>query len=262
MALFGYLKSTILSKWVMAVTGVILVLFIIGHTLGNMQVFLGPEPLNKYAAFLQGLGELLWLIRIVLLLCLVLHIITSVKLKLHNLSAKPTAYQYKSYLKARLTSRTMIWTGLMVFAFLVFHILHFTAGVVDPDNYKYEESFVNTNVKLGVSNPSLPTDVTVGDKGYKVADEADIINQRHDVYKMVVKGFQQPVMAIAYIIGVVLLGFHLAHAMQSALQTLGFNNPRYFNGVVTCCNALSVIIVLCLISIPLTILTGLVGGAL
>jgi succinate dehydrogenase / fumarate reductase, cytochrome b subunit len=262
MALFGYLKSTILSKWVMAVTGVILVLFIIGHTLGNMQVFMGPEPYNKYAAFLQGLGELLWLVRIALLLCLVLHIITSIRLKLLNYSAKPQAYQYKSYLKAKLTSRTMIWTGLMVFAFLTFHILHFTAGVTDPENYNYEESYINTNVKLGVSNPAFPADVTVNEKGYKIADEAGIINQRHDVYKMVVKGFQQPLMAIIYIFGVILLGFHLSHAMQSALQTMGFNHPKYFSKVVTCCNLISIVITLCMISIPLTILAGLVGGTL
>ena len=133
MALMNFLKSTVLSKVVMAVTGIVLVLFIIGHTLGNMQVYLGAEAYNKYAAFLQSLGEILWIIRGVLLLCIVLHIITSVRLKLLNLSAKPTRYQVKNYVKAKISTRTMIWTGTMVAAFLFYHLLHSSAGLTNPD---------------------------------------------------------------------------------------------------------------------------------
>ena len=89
-----------------------------------------------------------------------------------------------------------------------------------------------------------------------------VVYERPDVYYMVVKGFQNWIISLAYIIGVILLGFHLSHAIQSAFQTLGWNHPKYFNGVITFSNVFSIIIVLCLISIPITILTGLVGGCL
>ena len=135
MALFNYLKSTILSKVVMAVTGVIIVMFILGHTMGNMQIYLGQETFNNYAHTLQSLGKALWAIRAVLLLSIIFHIITSVRLKLLNLKAKPQKYYVKSYVKAKLTSRTMIWTGVMIAAFITYHILHFTVGTFGSENY-------------------------------------------------------------------------------------------------------------------------------
>ncbi|MFP4527998.1 MAG: succinate dehydrogenase cytochrome b subunit [Candidatus Kapaibacterium sp.] len=231
MALFDYLKSTILSKIVMAVTGVLLVLYIIGHTLGNLQIYAGRDVFNSYAAALQGLGEGLWIIRIVLILVLVFHIITSVRLKLLNNSTKPTKYQVKQYVVAKLTSRTMFWTGVMIFAFLTYHLLHFTAGVTDPSIYGHVEHY----------GPQE-------------------LFERHDVYWMVIQGFQQPVVSIVYIVGVILLGFHLSHAIQSMFQTLGFNHPKY-NGFVRGLGPwLSTLIVLGLISIPISILFRLVGG--
>ena len=135
MVLFDYLKSTLLSKVVMAVTGVILILFVIGHCIGNMQVFIGQETFNRYAHFLQGLGELLWVIRIVLLLSLILHIITSIRVKLLNYQAKGQKYEVKRYVKANLSGRTMMWTGILVFVFLIYHLLHFTVGVIDSKNF-------------------------------------------------------------------------------------------------------------------------------
>jgi succinate dehydrogenase / fumarate reductase cytochrome b subunit len=233
MALFDYLKSTILSKVVMAVTGVLLVLYIIAHTLGNLQIYVGQETFNAYAAFLQGLGELLWAFRIVLFLALVFHIITSIYLKLLNNSTKPTKYQVKKYLEAKLTARTMIWTGIMVFAFLVYHIMHFTLGVADPEIYGHVDHY-----------------------------GPEELFARHDAYLMVIKGFQKPLVSIVYMIGVVLLGFHLSHAIQSMFQTLGINHPKY-NGFIRGLGPwLSTIIVLALISIPITIMFKLVGGNL
>lgn len=270
MGLLSYLKSTILSKWVMAVTGVVLVGFILGHTAGNMQVFLGKEAFNGYAAFLQGLGEGLWIVRGVLFLCLVLHVITSIRLKLLNNSAKPTAYQYKSYLKAKLTSRTMIWTGLMIFAFLTYHILHFTAGVTNPDEYNHHEVVVKETSALAQKvdprilsqiPPNIETTTVNGDT-YAVTSEVKSATTRHDVYKMVVLGFRNPIAALAYILGVCLLGFHLSHAVQSMFQTMGMNHPKYSPMFDKASIALSVIVVLCLISIPITILSGLVGGSI
>lgn len=258
MGVFTYLKSTILSKVVMAVTGVILVLFIIGHTLGNLQIYLGPETFNGYAEFLQGLGEILWIIRIVLFLSLVFHIITSVYLKFHNLNSKPTAYKVKNYVKAKLTSRTMIWTGIMIFAFLTYHLLHFTFGVTNPEHYNQKEVY-SKKAKLYAELPFSETEFE-GKKVTKI-DQFEILHERHDVYKMVVLGFRNPFISLAYVIGVILLGFHLSHAIQSAFQTLGCNNPRYFQKIVDGSNTFATIIVLCLISIPITIYFGIIGRA-
>jgi succinate dehydrogenase / fumarate reductase, cytochrome b subunit len=238
MGLFTYLKSTILSKVVMAVTGIILVLFITGHAIGNLQVFIGKEQFNAYAHFLQSLGEILWLIRIGLFLALVFHVITSLRLKLLNMSARPTKYHVKHFVKAKLTSRTMLWTGSMIFAFLVYHILHFTVGITNPAHYAQFEQY------------SLSGAMT------------QILMERHDAFKMVILGFRVPFISITYIIGVVLMGFHLSHAIQSCIQTLGYSSPEIMNTTAKISNAFSILIVLCFISIPVTILLGLVGGSI
>lgn len=258
MALMNFLKSTVLSKVVMAVTGIVLVLFIIGHTLGNMQVYLGPEAYNKYAAFLQGLGEILWIIRGVLLLCIVLHIITSIRLKLLNLSAKPTKYQVKNYVKAKLSTRTMIWTGSMVAAFLIYHLLHFTAGVTNPEYKTMNEVIASgEQVMINQAMGGMRSEAR-----YVPTNDIAIVEVRHDVYKMVITGFRDPAISIAYIIGVILLGFHLVHAIQSAFQTLGMNHARYFPIIMKASTAIGVVIVLMLISLPITIMFRLVGGAI
>ena len=256
MLLFSYLKSTILSKVVMAVTGVLLVLFLLGHGIGNMQVFLGKEVYNNYAHFLQSLGELLWVIRAVLLLSLIFHIITSVRLKFYNNSAKPVKYRIKRYMKAKLTSRTMIWTGIMVFAFLVYHLLHLTLGVTNPDHFDYNEYYA-------VKAYSIADDATrnqVIESGQISIQAQPVVYERHDVYKMVILGFRDPWISLAYIIGVILLGFHLNHAIQSMFQTLGLNHTTYNGFFRKLGPVLSTILVLCYISIPITIFLGLVGA--
>lgn len=259
MGLFGYLKSTLLSKVVMAVTGVILVLFIIGHTIGNMQVFLGREVFNTYAAFLQSLGEILWVIRGTLFLALVLHIITSVNLKLQSLGAKPVKYEVKNYVVAKLTSRTMLWTGLMIFAFLTYHILHFTAGVTNPDHYDVHEYYEKEVYSMPDGSHSEAMGISTS-PGSEQLVKNDLLFKRHDVYAMVILGFRDPIISLAYIIGVIILGFHLSHAIQSAFQTLGISGPKFTPCMIKTSNALSIIITLCLISIPITIFAGLVGG--
>ncbi|MCL5991352.1 MAG: succinate dehydrogenase cytochrome b subunit [Bacteroidetes bacterium] len=283
MILINYLKSTILSKFVMAVTGVILVLFVIGHCVGNLQVFLGKDAFNSYAYFLQErLGELLLIIRLGLIVAVVFHIITSVRLKFLNLGAKPTKYQVKNYVKARLTSRTMIWTGIMIFAFLTYHILHFTMGVVHPEDYNKTDYYVTNAVSVEKVDNSTLKDTEGSDeccakgtattakeslikyKGsmYKVEGDEPILSERHDAYAMVISGFQKPLVSILYIIGVIILGFHLNHAIQSAFQTLGYNNPKYFPKIIVGSTIISILLVICYISIPISILLGLVGGRL
>ena len=288
MILISYLKSTILSKFVMAVTGVILVLFVIGHCVGNLQVFVGKDAFNSYAYFLQErIGELLLIIRLGLFLALVFHIVTSVRLKFLNLDSKPTKYQVKNYVKARLTSRTMIWTGIMIFAFVTYHVLHFTMGVVHPEDYNKHEYYVSNAVSVESAGSyeccpgdSVKTSKSVTDdccskeltksakvntikyngKEYKAEVDEPILSERHDAYAMVISGFKKPLVSILYILGVILLGFHLNHAIQSSFQTLGYNNPKYFPKIVAGSTILSILLVLCYISIPISILLGLVGG--
>lgn len=244
----------------MAGTGVLLVLFIVGHMVGNMQVFLGAEVFNNYAHFLQSLGELLWIIRLVLFLALVFHVITSIRLKLLNWSAKPQKYKVTNYVKATLTSRTMIWTGIMVFAFLTYHLLHFTIGVVDCENYGHPEYYEKNGEYYNVA--SLDDIQGKSEEEASALSVGKVLFERHDVYYMVVKGFQQPLVSIFYIIGVILLGFHLAHAIQSAFQTLGAAGPNFTPWMIRISNIFAFLIVLCYISIPITILIGLVGGSI
>ena len=218
-----FLRSTILSKVVMAVTGVILVLFLCGHMAGNLQMYLGQDRMNHYAETLQGMGALLWLIRFVLLLCLVLHVWTSIRLKFLNMEARPTAYVKKNWVKATLTSRTMLWTGALIGFFLLYHLLHFTVGTTNPGQFH-------------ITDPM----------------------GRHDVYSMVILGYKNVLISATYAIAVLLLGFHLNHAVASAFQTLGINHPRYNPFIHGLSVTVSVIVVLGFLSVPGGVLLGLI----
>ena len=155
--------TSIGRKILMAVTGVFLILFLIGHMLGNLQIFAGPEPINRYAEFLQGLGELLWVVRLTLLLALLVHIFFSIQLTLENSSARPVSYQKFGTIQASFASRTMIYTGALVFGFIVIHIMHYTMGKLQPEYFHILDA-----------------------KG------------RHDVYAMLIYGFQNPFYSMIY----------------------------------------------------------------
>lgn len=252
-----FLRSTVLSKIVMATTGILLLLFIIGHLLGNLQIYLGPDAYNTYAHFLKSIGEILWIVRIVLFISLVLHIITSLYLSALNNNAKPVKYQVINYAKAKINSRSMLVTGIMIFAFVTYHLLHFTFGVTNPEHFasrelKVQKAFVLPGDLPAEKIKEMPADCFV---------QQNILTERHDVYKMVVLGFRNPFISLAYIVGVVLLGFHLSHAIKSCFHTLGVTGPKFTPWMERCSNIFSVIITLLYISIPITILLGLVGGA-
>jgi len=129
----GFYQASVGKKVVMAVTGCILVLFVIGHLLGNLQVYLGPEKFNHYARFLRSTGSLLWIVRGVLLLAAILHIVTGLQLWLANRAARPIRYARRSWVEATLAARTMIITGPVLAAFVIYHLLHLTFGTVHPD---------------------------------------------------------------------------------------------------------------------------------
>lgn len=217
----SYLSSSIGRKWIVALTGLGLFGFVVGHLLGNLQVFIGPEPLNRYAYFLQNLGELLWVIRLGLLAMLVAHVVFTIKLRLENRAARGTPYAVTTRRAATFPARMMMLSGLMVLCFIVFHLLHFTAQTIDP-------SFLALHDEKG----------------------------RHDVYRMMILGFQSKAASGFYIVAVGLLAMHLNHGIGSLFQTLGLNSakvrPLWEKGGV----AFSWLIFLGYASIPVAVLTG------
>lgn len=127
----------------MGVSGLIMVGFLIGHMLGNLLVYLGAERLNSYARFLHGLGELLWLIRGVLLASLVLHVVAAAQLTLRDRAARPVRYEKVDRRATTVAARTMRWGGGLLAAFIAFHLLHFTFGTVRPAPFSAGDVYAN-----------------------------------------------------------------------------------------------------------------------
>src|SRR5689334_3684810 len=122
-------KSSLGKKYVMAVSGCLLFLFVVAHLVGNLQIFLGPEVINRYGHFLQSNPELIWPARIVLLVMVALHIWSAIKLTAENKAARPQAYAHSEIVAATYASRTMFMSGLIILAFIIYHLLHFTVQV-------------------------------------------------------------------------------------------------------------------------------------
>jgi succinate dehydrogenase / fumarate reductase, cytochrome b subunit len=143
----AFWRSTIGKKIVMAATGLIGVGFVVGHLLGNLQIFLGPGRFNAYSHFLHSLGELLWLVRLVLIAAVVLHVVAAVQLSRRRLVARPVGYRHGSQREvSTLASRTIRWGGALLLLFIVFHILHFTTRSIFRD---YSATDVYGNVVRG-----------------------------------------------------------------------------------------------------------------
>ena len=177
---------------IVAATGVILILFVIGHLLGNLQIFLGPEWINGYAEHLRDLGPLLWAIRAFLLFVVLAHIYYTIRLAIENRCARPQRYRRKETVKATFASRSMVLSGLILVAFIVYHLLHFSVRTTDP------------------RFAALPKD-PLG---------------HYDVYSMMVLGFQSPLVSGFYILAMFLLALHLSHGSSSFFQSLGLNNQK------------------------------------
>lgn len=216
-----FAKSSIGAKALMAVTGLVLFGFVLVHMLGNLQVYIGQEEYNSYAAFLKSKPEILWGARSVLIASVLLHIVSGVRLNLLNQAARPVAYAQKTFTKATFTSRSMVLSGLVVLAFIIYHLLHFTLGVTDPSHYHLHDA-----------------------------------QGRHDVYSMFIYGFKNVYVAVAYIVAMVLLGMHLNHGASSLFQSLGLNGPRYSNLTERIGPVFATIIVIGNISMPLAVLMG------
>jgi succinate dehydrogenase / fumarate reductase cytochrome b subunit len=242
-ALFG---SSIGRKFLMALTGLVLVGFVIGHLVGNLQVFAHPDRINGYAHFLQSLGPVLWAVRLFLLACVGIHVWAAVVLSLENKQARgPEAYGVNRWLQAVFASRYMKHTGLVVLAFIIYHLAHFTLGAAQSDSFK----------------TALPEYVMGGDYhllGFPVVAAGLPV---HDVYSMVFLGFAHPVVSLFYIIAVGLLSLHLLHGVDSMFQTLGLRNHRWSAGLRRFAAVLCLVYFLANLAIPGAILAGIAKPA-
>lgn len=247
MSLFANLfRSSIGRKFLMAISGLILTGFAFGHLLGNLQIFGHPDQINGYAHFLQGLGGALWLVRLVLLAAVVIHVWAAVALTLESKAARgPEKYGVHKWLEATIASRTMRMTGLVVFAFIIYHILHFTVGVAGHEYYK------GTLAEVVLSKDVSEFGIPLARAGAAV----------HDVYSMIFIGFSHPLVAGFYILATALLAVHLWHGVESMFQTIGWRN-----GTWACClrkavGALALIYFLGNLAIPGAILSGIAKPA-
>ncbi len=238
--------SSLGKKYIMALTGLALLGFAGGHLVGNLQIFSHPDKINGYAHFLQGLGPMLWVVRLSLLTIVALHIWAAVQLTLENSKARPAEYGFKHTIQATLASRTMRWTGFVVFAFIVYHILHFTVGAVGGETFKSKLDHYVMTQDFHLFG------LTIVGAGAKV----------HDVHTMMVLGFQNLWVSLFYILAVSLLGFHLWHGFESAFQSLGLRTSRWGGFLRAVTRLFVVFYILGSVAIPGSVLAGVVkvGG--
>src|SRR3954454_2881410 len=209
------------KKYAMAISGMVLMAFVLAHMIGNLKIYLGASSLDRYSHWLREVGEpalpeqtLLWAVRIVLIVALVVHLHAAYALTQMNRRARPTKYASKrDFAAADFASRTMRWTGIIVLLFVIFHLLDLTWGPANPD-------FV---------------------KG--------------DPYHNVITSFQRLPVALVYIVANVALGVHLYHGAWSMFQSMGWTRPRRREFAVV----FAALIVLGNISFPLAVVFGVVS---
>jgi succinate dehydrogenase / fumarate reductase, cytochrome b subunit len=218
----GAVRSLVAMKAIMAVSGIILFLFVVGHLLGNLKVFEGPGPFNAYAEGLRtvgapffGRGQVLWLVRATLIVALLAHIWAATVVTLASWRARPVGYHELEPIETTYAARTMRWGGVIILVYVVYHLLDLTFGTANP-------SFI----------PG-------------------------DVYHNLVASLQRWPTAAAYVVAVVLVGLHVQHGLWSAFQTLGLNRPptsRWRRGVAS---VIAGLMTAGYVSIPVAVLAGL-----
>ncbi len=210
----------------MALTGVALVMFVVVHMVGNLQFFLGREVLNHYAHVLKSNPEILWPSRIGLLSCVIIHITMAIWLTIENRTKRLTGYAVQDAGAASLASRTMIYSGTIIGAFIVYHLLHYTVLL--------------QSINLTGHDFSVFRDV----------------HGQPDVYRMIQIGFSNAAVSGFYLLGVGLLCFHLSHGIWAMLQTLGLVNETY-RSIIECVSVIgAALLFIGYASIPVAILTG------
>jgi succinate dehydrogenase / fumarate reductase cytochrome b subunit len=214
----GFYASMVGKKFVMGVTGLIGVGFVIVHALGNLLVFRGSAAINSYSHFLKSTGELLWGLRIVLIVAVILHVIAAVQLTVQSRAARPTGYVKRDPQAATVASRTMRWGGALLLIFIVLHILHFTTGTIRPAGYFSSE----------------------------------------DVYANVVSGFRIWWVALFYILAMIALGLHLFHGAWSSVRSIGVSPPSPHPLHRRISLVIAILVWAAFTSIPVAVVTGFV----
>jgi succinate dehydrogenase / fumarate reductase, cytochrome b subunit len=217
-------SSVIGKKVAMAVTGAVLILFVLAHMVGNLKIFSGPEEINAYSRFLRevgwpelGYGQLLWIVRIVLLTCAVIHITAAVQLTRMNWAARPIGYGEKKDVETSWGALTMRWGGLLLAVFIVFHLVHFTGGLVGFQPGQFEHLMV---------------------------------------YQNVVAGFSVWPISLFYIVAMAALCLHLDHGIWSMLQTLGWVTVKNTKSIRAFSRAVALVIFAGFVSVPISVLAG------
>jgi len=242
----SFFRSSIGRKLLMAVTGLVLVGFVTGHLVGNLQIFSHPDKINGYAHFLQSLGPVLWVVRIGLLACVGIHVWAAVVLALENKASRgPEAYGVSKWLQAALASRYMKQSGVVVLAFIVYHIAHFTVGAAQAGSFK-----------AALSEYTMAGDFHLF--GLPIVAKGQ---QVHDVYSMVYLGFANPMVSLFYIVAVALLSLHLLHGVDSMFQTFGLRNHRWSVCLRRAVALFSLAYLVGNVAIPGAILTGIAKPA-
>jgi len=223
MARSSFWSSTIGLKVAMAVSGLVLVGFVLQHMVGNLQVFAGRDVYNAYAEFMQGLGAIKWGARFFLLGMLVVHVGAAVALTKRNLGARPQRY---AGLKSQRTSpyaKTMAYTGAVVLAFIAYHLAHFTLGAVHTEHFGALDA-----------------------------------QGRHDVYTNFVLSFQNPVIMVTYLVSTIAVAAHLAHATSSMFRTLGLSTGRLKQPIAMVGPAVGIAVALGNTAMPLACMMGII----
>lgn len=223
--LFKFWNSSIGKKWLVALTGLALLGFVVGHLTGNLQMFGGPSKINAYAEFLHNNEKPLWVMRIGLIACFVGHIFTTICLVRQNRAARPDRYAINRNVQTKASTRSMVYSGLTVLSFVVFHLLHYTFRTTDPR--------------------------------FKLISEGGKLSSVNDVYQMVVLGFQSPLVSGFYLLSVALLALHLSHGISSVFITFGLESKKSIVQVGHYSNAIAAFIFLGYASIPAAVLLGI-----
>lgn len=218
-------SSAIGKKYVMAISGIILMAYVFLHMVGNLKLYLGATELNEYAEWLRAIaypalphGGALWIMRVILLVAFVLHIHAAYSLTVMNRRARPDSYRSpRDYVAADFASRTMRWTGIIILLFVIFHLMDLT---------------------WGTANPAF---------------------ERGDVYGNVIASFQRVPVSIIYIVANLALGLHLYHGAWSLFQSLGWNNRRFNHWRRYFAIAFAVVVAAGNITFPLAVLLGIVA---
>ncbi|MFE5486010.1 succinate dehydrogenase [Streptomyces sp. NPDC056527] len=220
----GFWASTIGKKTVMAVSGLIMLGYLVAHVAGNLKVFFGPEEFNAYGHWLRTMGDpvlhyswALWLVRIVLLAAVAAHAVSAYQLSRRDIKARPTAYVHRRK-RSSYATRTMRWGGIIVALFIVWHILDLTTGTLHPGGF-----------------------------------------QEGHPYQNIVDTFSTWYGNVIYIVAMLAVGLHVRHGFWSAAQTLGVGSARRERLLKALANGLALVLTVGFVSVPVAVMTGVVS---